>query len=109
MTRDQLTAPMSTVASEACFSVGTRVLDDKRSRLNDTTIEMCICLMTGLLLKEENKTRHKLIMKLEMNKNDYSLLTIPPRNRFRLPKSRFNRPEVDYTAQAPPNTLHPPN
>ena len=38
MARDLLTPPMSTVASESCFSAGKKVLDDKRSRMNKRTL-----------------------------------------------------------------------
>ncbi|EPS70949.1 hypothetical protein M569_03810, partial [Genlisea aurea] len=36
--------PASTVASESAFSLGGRILTPKRSRLLDTTLEMCVCL-----------------------------------------------------------------
>ena len=48
MARDLLTPPMSTVASESCFSAGKRVLNDKRSRMNQRTLQMCICLKDWL-------------------------------------------------------------
>ncbi|KAH7670359.1 Ribonuclease H-like protein [Dioscorea alata] len=48
MARDLLTPPISTVASESCFSAGKRVLDDRRSRMNQQTVQMCICLKDWL-------------------------------------------------------------
>jgi hypothetical protein len=38
-----LMAPASSVASESAFSTGGRVLDDYRSRLNETTVEALVC------------------------------------------------------------------
>ncbi|KAL2893047.1 putative AC9 transposase [Bienertia sinuspersici] len=35
--------PASIIASESAFSVGRRVLDEKRSRLSSESIEMCVC------------------------------------------------------------------
>ncbi|XP_022890544.1 zinc finger BED domain-containing protein RICESLEEPER 1-like [Olea europaea var. sylvestris] len=42
--RDLLTPPVSTVASEAAFSLGGRVLSDERSRLKEDILEALICL-----------------------------------------------------------------
>ena len=43
MARDILAVPVSTVASEAAFSVGGRVLDQFRSSLKPDTVEAIIC------------------------------------------------------------------
>lgn len=43
MARDILTVQASTVASESAFSLGGRVLNEKRSRLNPQSLEVCIC------------------------------------------------------------------
>jgi hypothetical protein len=44
MARDLLTPPASTVASESAFSAGGRVLDERRSRLEQTTLDCLICM-----------------------------------------------------------------
>lgn len=43
LARDVLAIPISTVASEATFSAGTRVLDPYRSRLSSDVVEVLIC------------------------------------------------------------------
>ena len=43
MARDLLGIQVSSVASERAFSASGRVLDDRRSRLNAKTLEMCVC------------------------------------------------------------------
>ena len=43
MARDLLDIQVSSVASERAFSAFGRVLDDRRSRLNAKTLEMCVC------------------------------------------------------------------
>ncbi|XP_073153391.1 zinc finger BED domain-containing protein RICESLEEPER 2-like isoform X2 [Henckelia pumila] len=43
MARDILAIPITTVASEATFSAGTRVIDKYRASLAPTTIEMLMC------------------------------------------------------------------
>ena len=35
---------MSTVASESCFNEKKKVFDDKMNRMNQRTLQMCICL-----------------------------------------------------------------
>ena len=42
--RDVLTVPMSTVASEAAFSAGERVVSKKRCNLSPEAIETVVCL-----------------------------------------------------------------
>ncbi|KAF7141487.1 hypothetical protein RHSIM_Rhsim06G0083600 [Rhododendron simsii] len=44
MARDLLTPPVSSVASESAFSVGNRVLDERRSRLAPDILDCLICL-----------------------------------------------------------------
>ncbi|KAI8549127.1 hypothetical protein RHMOL_Rhmol06G0002200 [Rhododendron molle] len=44
MARDLLTPPVSTVASEYAFSAGSRVLDERRSRLAPDILDCPICL-----------------------------------------------------------------
>ena len=44
MACDLLIPPMSTIVSVTCFMAGKRVLDDKKSRMNQRTLQMCICL-----------------------------------------------------------------
>ncbi|GJW80416.1 zinc finger BED domain-containing protein RICESLEEPER 2-like protein [Tanacetum coccineum] len=43
MARDVLAIPISTVASEATFSAGGRVIDPYRSALKSNTVEMLLC------------------------------------------------------------------
>jgi hAT family C-terminal dimerisation region len=44
MTCDILTVPISTVASESCFSAVNRVLTDKRTRLGERVFEALVLL-----------------------------------------------------------------
>ena len=41
--KDIFVIPASTIALESAFSVGRRVLDEKRSRLASHTIQICVC------------------------------------------------------------------
>ncbi|KAF5799533.1 putative HAT dimerization domain, ribonuclease H-like superfamily [Helianthus annuus] len=43
MARDVLSIPISTVASEACFSVSGRIIDQSRSSLTPQIVESLIC------------------------------------------------------------------
>lgn len=43
MARDILSVPMSTVASESCFSLANQALDEKRCSLLPETLEGVIC------------------------------------------------------------------
>jgi len=44
MTRDMLTIPVSTLASEQVFSCSGRVLDERRARLSDNILEVVMCI-----------------------------------------------------------------
>ena len=44
MARDLLTPPASTVASESAFSIGGRVLEERRSRLSPDMLDCLMCL-----------------------------------------------------------------
>ena len=44
MAREILSVPVSTVASEASFSAGGRVVSDKRCGLSPETVEALVCL-----------------------------------------------------------------
>ena len=46
--RDLLAVPMSTVASKSAFSASRRVLDEKRGRMMDKTVEMLLCFKDWL-------------------------------------------------------------
>ena len=43
MAADTLTIPITTIVSEATFSVGTRVIDSYRASLAPETVEMLMC------------------------------------------------------------------
>jgi len=43
MARDILVVPISTNALESSFSIGGRVIDEYRSRLNEESLEALIC------------------------------------------------------------------
>ena len=60
MTRDLLTPPTSTVASESAFSIGGRVLKERRSRL---FLDILDCLMC---LKDWDRTQYR-----TQNRSDY--------------------------------------
>ncbi|KAJ3685134.1 hypothetical protein LUZ61_014298 [Rhynchospora tenuis] len=48
LTRDILAVPISTVASESCFSTAGRILSPTRSSLNDESLEALICAQNWL-------------------------------------------------------------
>lgn len=52
MARDILTVPVSTVASEAAFSAGGRVISEKRGSLKPDTVEALICLKDWQLAEQ---------------------------------------------------------
>ena len=60
MVSNLLTPPMSTVALEFCFSAGKKILDDKRSRMNQRIVQMCICLKDWLDAEDrlQDQKRH---------------------------------------------------
>lgn len=70
--RDLLTVPASTVASEAAFSAGGRVVSEKRASLSPNTIQALICLKDWKLAdarkqdieQEEHRTEDKLTARL---------------------------------------------
>ena len=68
MTRDILTPPASTVASERAFSAGGRVLTPWRSQLTPTHLEMVVCLKDWL--GAEKCTQEKLVLKDEFKRDD---------------------------------------
>ena len=51
--RDPLTPLVSIVASESAFSVGSRVLDECRSKLSSETLHSLMHLKDGKMLKAE--------------------------------------------------------
>jgi hypothetical protein len=54
MTRDVLSIPISTVASESCFSNGGRVIDQYRSSLKPDIVETLICTKDWLYGQQDN-------------------------------------------------------
>ena len=60
--RDLLTVPASTVASEAAFSAGGRVVSEKRASLSPNTIEALVCLKDWKLglEREQDKAQEEL-------------------------------------------------
>ncbi|XP_031254575.1 zinc finger BED domain-containing protein RICESLEEPER 2-like [Pistacia vera] len=71
MTRDILVIPITTVASEATFNAGGRVIDPYRSSLSPTTVEVLLCggdwcrNLHGI--KKKSKTEEKLEIDLSIN------------------------------------------
>ena len=54
--RDILTIPASTVASEQTFSASGRLINPRRTMLQEETVETCMCLRDWYLA--ENKEQH---------------------------------------------------
>jgi hypothetical protein len=54
MARDVLSIPISTVASESCFSTGGRVIDQYRSSLKPDIVEALICTKDWLYGQQGN-------------------------------------------------------
>ncbi|XXG68569.1 hypothetical protein AAC387_Pa06g1626 [Persea americana] len=54
--RDILTIPASTVASEQAFSASGRLIDPRRTMLQEETVETCMCLRDWYLV--EDKEQH---------------------------------------------------
>lgn len=50
--RDRLTTLVATVASGQAFSVSACVIDDKRTRMIEETVEACICLQDWIRAEE---------------------------------------------------------
>ena len=78
MTRDLLTLPMSTVASESTFSVATNILEERRTRLSDEMLEVLTCLKDledarFRLQKEEDEYARTLekLDKMDFNSNKF--------------------------------------
>jgi len=44
MTRDIMTAPVSTISSESCFSLTGRIIEERRQCLLPETVEMLTCI-----------------------------------------------------------------
>ncbi|KAL5573655.1 hypothetical protein UlMin_023252 [Ulmus minor] len=73
MARDILAVPVSTVASEAAFSVGGRVLDQFRSSLKPDTVEAIICTRDWLFGEKVDDDINELtqdVVQLSLNEKD---------------------------------------
>lgn len=57
MARDILAVPMSTVASEQCFSTSNRILDDRRNKLNAESLEALVCLRDWLRAEKRKQDK----------------------------------------------------
>ena len=71
MARDILTVQASTVASESAFSFSGRVLNERRSRLNPQSLEVCICYKDHL----DAEKRRQDVVSSEESSADEDLLT----------------------------------
>ena len=72
MARDILTVPISTVASEASFSLGGCVIFETRSSLNRETAEALICLKDWSLA-DNRRQEEKRVIELEAEMKNLSL------------------------------------
>ncbi|GFY85409.1 hypothetical protein Acr_04g0001470 [Actinidia rufa] len=72
MARDILTVPVSTVASEAAFSLGGRVISETRSSLNPETVEALICLK-GWSLADSRRQEEECVTELEAEMKNLSI------------------------------------
>ena len=55
MARDFLASPLSTVASEAAFSCGKRILGDSRSSLTPDMLEALVCAKDWLFIPKKGE------------------------------------------------------
>ncbi|KAJ6804882.1 zinc finger BED domain-containing protein RICESLEEPER 2 [Iris pallida] len=72
--RDLLMVPVSTVASESCFSSGSRILSKKRSRLLPDILEACVCVQDWV--HAEKRTQDKVDESADINELDFESLRI---------------------------------
>lgn len=73
--RDLLTPPVSTVASELVFNAGGRVLDERRSNLNPSVVEIIMCMKDWVLseFKMQNRVDDDIIedfKNLDLDENE---------------------------------------
>ncbi|KAK9713585.1 hypothetical protein RND81_06G037300 [Saponaria officinalis] len=57
MAKDFLSIQVSSVASERAFSASKRVLDEKRTRMNSSTLRMCVCYKDWMDASDRNQSR----------------------------------------------------
>ncbi|PRQ32613.1 putative HAT dimerization domain, ribonuclease H-like domain-containing protein [Rosa chinensis] len=67
--RDLLSIPASTVASEAAFSAGGRVVSEKRASLNPDTIQALICLKDWKLAEARQQDKEQDELRAEEEQN----------------------------------------
>ena len=72
MAHDILIVPVLTVASEAAFSLGGRVISETRSSLNSKTAEALICLKDWSLTDNKRQEEWR-VTKLEAGMKNLSL------------------------------------
>ncbi|KAL2900794.1 putative AC transposase [Bienertia sinuspersici] len=61
MTTNILAIPITTIASDATFSVGSRVIDPYRASLSPETVQMLICTQDWCRSLHEFKINNKVI------------------------------------------------